>query len=347
MYLAAQGAGVYVQGSFMLGTVVRPHRPTGEYDLDLVCNWDVAKEGITQQALKTSVGEFLHDYIEDAQGVDGDIPEACDDSRRCWTLKYQHFHMDVLPAIPDAEALSDTAILLTDKQLRAWQHSDPLAYVRWFREQCWKAFIAKRAALAKQARGAVDDVPEWQVRTTLHRVVQVLKRHRDVHFENDLDDKPPSSLITTLAARVYVGESDLLDATMRAVELVPSLVEDRHGVMWVPNPVAEKENFADKWLEYPDRQAKFYKWLDQVDSDLRGALEERAGLTVVVERLEKAFGTEQVRKAAARFAGDMRQLRETRGMKMATTGILAATGANTVRPNHNFFGAPTSPSTAP
>ena len=112
---------------------------------------------------------------------------------------------------------------------------------------------------------------------------------------------------------------------MRAVTLMPSLVEDRRGVMWVPNPVAEKENFADKWREYPDRQVKFYKWLDQVASDLRGALEERAGLPVVVDRLGKAFGSEPVRKAAARFAGEMRQLRETGGMKIAATGVLATT----------------------
>ena len=39
--------------------------------------------------------------------------------------------------------------------------------------------------------------------------------------------------------------------------------------------------------------------------------------------------------------------RETGGMKIAATGVLATTGASTVRSNHNFFGGPSKPSTAP
>src|SRR5690349_11619240 len=35
-YLAEAGVEVYVQGSFLLGTVVRPLLDAGEYDLDLV-----------------------------------------------------------------------------------------------------------------------------------------------------------------------------------------------------------------------------------------------------------------------------------------------------------------------
>jgi Second Messenger Oligonucleotide or Dinucleotide Synthetase domain len=339
-YLASYGADIYVQGSFMLGTVVRPFERDGEYDLDLVCLWNVRKESITQQGLKTRVGNFLHEYIEQAEGIDGDVPEACDDNRRCWTLLYEKFHMDVLPAIPDADADSDTAILLTDKRLREWQHSDPLAYVEWFRQQCGTEFIEQREVLSKAA-GTVDDVPAWRVRTTLHRVVQVLKRHRDVYFGDDVDDKPPSSLITTLAALAYDGKRDLLVATLDAVHRMPSLIEIRNGVHWVANPVAEDENFADKWREYPERRVKFFQWLQRVDSDLRGALEEPGGLSAVVGRLEKAFGDTVIRKAASQFGGDMRRTREQGRMRMATTGVLSAGAAGTVvRPDHRFYGAP-------
>lgn len=336
------GADVYVQGSFMLGTVVRPYGREDEFDLDLVCKVDIAKDSTTQEQLKNGVGRHLETYIENTEGVDGEVPQL-GESRRCWTLGYEQFHMDVLPCIPDATADSDTAILLTDKQLRNWQHSDPKEYVGWFRRQCAQEFVAERSVLAKKA-GTVDDVPEWQVRTTLHRVVQVLKRHRDVHFGDDCDDRPPSSLITTLAARAYDGRRDLVDATLLAVQRMPAYIEDRDGELWVPNPVAEGENFADKWNEYPQRHRKFLEWRMAVERVLTAAVEERGGSQAVFAHLSKAFGSEPVRKALGVFGDGQRTLRESGEMRMRSTGLLTATGAGVaVRPNHRFYGGSSRP----
>jgi hypothetical protein len=204
--------------------------------------------------------------------------------------------------------------------------------------------VHRTAALLSKSSGSVDDVPAWRVRTTLHRVVQVLKRHRDVFFGEDVDDKPPSSLITTLAARAYDGQRDLFAATLSAIQRMPRLIEIRNGVCWVENPVAEAENFADKWSEYPERRVKFFRWLRQVESDLRAAFDEPGGLPVVIGRLEKAFGDAVIRKAAAQFGADMRRTREQGGMSMSTTGVLSASAtkaaARPVRPNHRFYGAP-------
>src|SRR4051794_13871965 len=86
-HLADEGADVYVQGSFMLGTVVRPYGREDEYDLDLVCHLDIDKEDITQKELKQRVGGYLDDYVENTDGVDGEVPELAE-SRRCWTLGY-------------------------------------------------------------------------------------------------------------------------------------------------------------------------------------------------------------------------------------------------------------------
>ena len=48
-HLSEEGADIYVQGSFMLGTVISPYGRFGEYDLDLVCRSNIAKTSITQQ----------------------------------------------------------------------------------------------------------------------------------------------------------------------------------------------------------------------------------------------------------------------------------------------------------
>jgi len=335
-HLSEEGVDIYVQGSFMLGTVISPYGRSGEYDLDLVCHSKIAKTSISQEALKYRVGGFLEQYLDNVDPIDEEVPEL-EESRRCWSLKYKRFHMDVLPAIPDALSRSATAILLTDKQLRAWQQSDPLAYVAWFRRQCAQQFDLERRALAKAAAGTVDDVPEWQVRTPLHRVVQILKRHRDVYFAGDSDARTPSSLITTLAGLSYGGEVGLLEATLSVVQRMPSHVENRDGIFWVENPVCTGENFADKWSEYPDRRVKFVQWVGQVEKDLEAAVRETTGLPAVHQRLEKAFGQTPVRKAVSSIGEHARLERERGGMRVTTAGVLT-TGAGVAVRDHRFFG---------
>lgn len=336
-HLAEKGAEIYVQGSFMLGTVVAPYGRWGEYDLDLVCEANIAKQSTTQKKLKERVGVLLDEYIEEAEG--DDVPKACTDGRRAWTLHYDRFHMDFLPSIPDAEAKSPTAIELTDKQLREWQKSDPLAYVDWFRLQCAQQFINERRALAVAAGGSIDDVPAWRVRMPLHRVVQVLKRHRDVHFRKDPNEKPPSSLITTLAGRAYAGEQDLFVATLEVVQSMPAFIDNRDGVYWVENPVCKGENFADKWREYPQRRVSFERWHKQVAADLEGLLYERGGVRAVHERMESAFGREPVREAVKVVGEHSRHLRETGELRVSAGGTLTTGAGRSVR-DHRFYGGP-------
>ena len=122
-WLAAEGSGlnryspeIYPQGSFRFGTVVRPLSPEHEYDIDLVCHLNIEKESVTQSRLKEMIGERL-------RGRE-DLAKILTSSRRCWNLTYPtQFHMDVLPAIPNKEN-HPTAILLTDTDLRGWQHSN-------------------------------------------------------------------------------------------------------------------------------------------------------------------------------------------------------------------------------
>jgi len=339
-HLSTASAEVYVQGSFMLGTVVRPHHRAGEYDLDLVSRLEVPKTATTQQALKDKVGALLDDYLEEHDGAVCESPAEVTEGRRSWCLHYDNFHMDILPAIPDADSPSETAIQLTDRNLRNWQQSDPLAYVEWFRTQCAKQFAEERALLAK-SYGSVDAVPKHRVRTPLHRVVQILKRHRDIYFENDLDDRPPSSLITTLAGRAYKGETDLVAATIGAVQRMPEHVENRSGQYWVENPACEGENFADKWNEYQNRRLKFENWRAAVERDLTGLLLETKGAVALHQRVAKAFGNAPVEEALKTLGTQTNLARENGNVHFATGGLLTTTVTATAVPTHRFFGGDT------
>lgn len=327
---------IYPQGSFRLGTVVRPVVRRDEYDIDLVCLRHVAKESITQERLKSDVGGVLALYVAKRRGVSGG-PTGLSAGKRCWTLSYPGFHMDVLPSIPDPDSRG-SGILITDRDLRSWQYSDPIGYAAWFHGRMAVEFAEKRAEMAAVRKAAqVEDVPEWEVKTTLQREVQVFKRHRDLYFANDLDSRPPSILITTLAAHAYRGAGNLFTSVQEAARLMPTFIEETSTGWRVENPVQPQENFADRWGAVPSRAKKFFAWLNDLSADLDDIARTR-GLGEVTKRMAASFGEEPVTKAAKRIGGTALDDRQAGRLGMAAgTGMLGRAATNPV-PKHDFFG---------
>jgi hypothetical protein len=273
---------IYSQGSFRLGTVVRPFRGTGAFDIDLVCRLSIAKERTTQAELKGDVGDRLK--------ANEELARILGERRRCWTLDYPgEFHLDVLPAIPDTEGRPDS-ILLTDTDLHHWQHSDPIAYANWFFERMKPVVDQLRESLAKAASVSIEEVPDWSVRTPLQRAVQLLKRHRDVHFTCEDERRPVSIIITTLAALAYEQERDIETAVHALVQGMPRHIELRNGRWWVENPAHPKENFADKWNEKPGRREAFLGWLRQVENDIGGTQIAKSTMATGRRLLRESFG---------------------------------------------------------
>jgi hypothetical protein len=251
---------LYPQGSFRLGTPIRPLFANDEFDVDLVCRLNIKKESTTQKDLKALVGDRLK--------ADEDLKAILKERRRCWQLIYgRRFHLDVLPAIPDLER-PGTSILLTDKDLVRWQFSDPIAYAAWFYARMGPQLTQLREALAKAASASIEEIPEWRVRTPLQRAVQLLKRHRDLRFATDPDSRPASIIITTLAARAYRQQPQTYEALLQIVRDMPAFIENRDGKWWVANPVHPRENFADKWNETPKKKDAFIDWLKIAEADL-------------------------------------------------------------------------------
>lgn len=279
---------IYPQGSFRLGTMIKPLTDRDEYDIDLVCCLKIEKENVTQRLLKQMVGDRLRKRK--------DIAQSLEPGRRCWTLNYRgQFHMDVLPAIPNAER-PPVAILLTDMDLVRWQKSSPIAYADWFYDRMKVIFEEKRAALAKTYQVNVEEVPEWQVKTPLQRAVQILKRHRNFHFQNDQDNKPASIIITTLAAKAYRNQDDLCDVLVEMIRDMPRFIERRDGKWSVVNPVDPEENFADKWNENVERARAFFAWLEKLREDFSSAIQ--AGrLDEAAKALSPTLGSTTIRKA--------------------------------------------------
>jgi hypothetical protein len=338
--MQADGWDVYPQGSMLIGTVVRPIGDAG-FDLDMVCLRNVAKQSTTQQKLKDEVGQALKAYVDRANTK----PNEVSPSRRCWVVDYPDdsghggLHIDVLPAIPDVDARSDTAIEITDKALRLWQPSNPKAYAAWFNGCTAKQRRAIKEAMATKMSKSVDEIPDWEVKTTLQRVVQVLKLHRDQYFEGrDSDLRPPSILITTLAAYAFGGEQELAEAVVSCVRGMPGHVNQLNGIYLVQSPVS-LENFADKWNEYPERRAAFYDWMEKVRRDIDEAGAEE-GMDRVGASLAKSFGESRVASAARRMGIEIRESRDAGKLTFAAGagGLGAAAAGAAIVPQHKFYG---------
>lgn len=279
------------QGSFLLGTVTRPFTDAEEYDVDLVCRLEASKAQFTQKSLKEAVGHEVALYAQAHRMTD---PE---EHRRCWRLNYAagaQFHMDILPALPDAHryqtklfekgyrelahdsALSGHAVAITDKTLphydrltEDWPQSNPTGFAAWFRGRMRVRLTEAKRALAQRERitTSVDDIPDYKVKTPLQRSIQLLKRHRDCMFADHCEHKPISIIITTLAAHAYNEEATISAALQSILTGMDRYIEDRGGVAWVVNPVNPAENFADKWAEESKKRDNFYRWLDQARRD--------------------------------------------------------------------------------
>lgn len=337
------------QGSFLLGTTIKPINKTDDLDIDLVVQLRGKPIDWTQSILKQKVGNQLKNH----KIYNGLLVSP--DGTRCWTLKYREnsefgrYHMDILPSIVDSgyrimleKAFSDVdlstldklSIRITDKNRldyttekdhRNWLKSNPFGYARWFFNQAMIAPTAKAFSLHE----AIQSVPKFQKeKLPLQRVVQILKRHRDVMYSSrpDKEDKPISIIITTLAGKAYNGETDIVEALQNVVENMHEHIGENHPITgkkmkWIGNPVNDQENFADKWILYPKRQANFDEWLKQVKKDI-GRATSMNDNRLIMESLERPFGKEVIQKAFSNLE---------KGMLLTSTGTtLSATPSKNV-----------------
>lgn len=324
---------IYPQGSMNLGTVTRIFHRNDEYDLDAVCQREYTRGSISQDDLKTDVGDGLELFSKCGPT---DAPLLDDEGRRCWTLLYpgQHFHLDVLPGLPDIEA-QPNGILLTDTTRTRWLQSNPWDYGQWFRGVMAEELADRMVVLSK--RMDVTDVPTETVKTTLQRSVQALKRHRDIYFAEHLDRRPPSILITTLAARAYRGGGPLFEVLRDITARMPELITIESGTPIVSNPVQPKENFAERWAGDVARLEEFYAWMASAYRSFTN-LGADAGIDQVITKMAAALGERPAKYAATRAGLSTSRIQRAGGLGTAIgTGNLVA-GVERISKPHTFRG---------
>lgn len=245
------------QGSMSLGTTIKPTSDKNDYDIDLAC---LLKDGaeLSAEQIKNIVGNRLkeHELYRQKKAAEGE-------EKRCWKMQYNEFHMDILPCVPKDFYLEPvhTEIRLTHKDApHAYSNrfSNPHGYRRWFEGRMSEVLLKSKRDYAIEKRMSIDNVPTYRVKTPLQQAIQLLKRHRDICFKSDNENAPISIIITTLAALSYKSEASVYEALCNIIDHMGDYVELRNGTYWIENPTMSKENFTEKWEQYPERATAFF-----------------------------------------------------------------------------------------
>lgn len=243
---------VYAQGSKRIGTTVRPIN-NEDFDLDVVLHiYDPYYNHTPEQVYSALVNSLRNNehykYIMEKK-------------KRCVRLNYKSdFHMDILPACMPNN-FEKEKIKIPEKALRNWSSGNPKGYSSWFlgiadsvKEPILRKYAEELLESQMQFKAQVEkeDLPkELYFKTPLQRSVQLLKRYRDIYYENR-DYRLSSIVITTLAARLYQGEDSIFDAINNiAARISSSYIDSVNGgyKFKVLNPVNPEEDFTDSWTD--------------------------------------------------------------------------------------------------
>lgn len=335
--------GVYAQGSFALGTVIKPLTGTDDYDLDLVCEF-AEQYGLTAEELKCSVVKPL---LQRYRKTRGDIEEK----RRCWHVEYEDvpkFHMDVVPAV-----FCEGYIKITDhnEDIDTYEYigSNPKGYIEWFRGRMDRRRKIIREQYCKNheqvitCQADIEKLKEYHYKTPLQKAIQLLKRHRDIMFQNDDNNlKPISIIITTIAAELYNNEDNIFDTLcsflLGAEKYITShMIQGKYFIKNPSNTGEKIENFADKWNEHPERAKSFIDWIQQAKIDLIDEQLFNYTRVTMADNIKRSMGEITQKRVFTAMAEEERKSIVDQNMKVnPATGALSVIGSIAVTKNHHY-----------
>lgn len=347
-YLAGHGidADMYPQGSFALGTVVRPYSKDSDasYDLDFICQVKGTRSSIAPSELRNEIENILSS--SDLYGGKLTVYDEC------FTIEYADingvgFSIDIVPATdedistklelarlckkPELETLTQTAIAIprySKQKVYNWITNNPIGYREWF-ERINEPFAIYskdefRQRLFTENRDvydSVEDIPDAMNRSSLQRVIQILKHHRNVYYsriENGDSLKPISAIINTIVTQIASSANprmttyELLEHVLNEFEIYSKrqslssekfhqLYENRNVISkdngkWViENPANPKDNLADKWNQNAEIPRRFFLWVNTANLQLISAL--KSNNSEFRALTESAFGHASVSKS--------------------------------------------------
>lgn len=255
---------LYAQGSVRIQTTVKPIKGE-DFDLDTVLHiYDLYNKFDPNKIYNALVRVLENDAY---------YKTICEKKERCVRLNFKgDFHIDILPGCMFAIDNRDK-IAIPEKKLRSWSHGNPKGYGKWFlniSNSSSQYLLKSFSETLIKAEVEAEPLPETglYLKTPLQRAVQLVKRYRDVFFQ-DKEFNVSSIVITTLMARFYDGEQSIyntIDSGLSKIKLGYNSALEEGKRFKVLNPMDDQEDFTDSWTYenynsfYTFIEDLYYKW---------------------------------------------------------------------------------------
>lgn len=314
---------IYPQGSMAIGTTVKPVGRI-EHDLDMVCEFR-ADLSFLKDAM------FVLNSLEARLKAHHQYKLMLKRKKRCVTVEYANeFHLDILPAKPDAAAGAE-CVVVPDRKLECWMPSNPRGFAQWF---LGRAALRIGYATDKAAAAAapIPSQERTENKAVLKLAVQLWKRWRDVRYGTS-SQAPRSIILTTLAGLHYGGEQSVVEALILILARVSASIPTT-GRLVVQNPMNRDEDFSESWNDASTYRA-FLDGLRELQDQLLALLPLRG--PELAKALERLFG-DYVKPAYDKHTERISAARQNHTLKVGALGALTTSAAGiAVKPN-TFFG---------
>lgn len=310
---------VYPHGSVRVFTTVKPIGKL-EFDLDIVIHFNDSY--ISHSPLKIYT-ELIRRLNENET-----YKKILEKKNRAIRLNYSgDFHMDIMPGI-QSSAFNVNKIKIPDIDLGMWVFSNPRGFAEWF---MFKANLVKESLLERSLKSEKIQSDNFNDKKPLQRAVQLIKRYRDIYFENDNKYQPRSIILTTIAGQMYNGEDSIFETIENIINRIKSSFQQEFRIK-IFNPVDNDEDFTDKWDSEPEYYEAFKEFINHLDKEWQklkmenGVLEE----SFILKRL---FGNDLVTQVQIQESETVSLIREKMELNIArNSGILTNVLSNKNEP---------------
>lgn len=365
----------YAQGSMAINATIARKLRTDEYDIDLIAQimfaaGTTAKEALDElcRAVRGEPGSRYYDMVERRN--------------RCVTIYYADgMHLDITPAVLAPDKTARTSLIFHHKPedrsdatgYLLW--ANPFGFAEWFKEltpatdafrryygnRLQKWAMSERARADEQlARADMEPVPEQapaHEKSLAVIALQLLKRNRNVRYDKRDDRRPPSVLLSKIAADAALPTGSLYDQLLRMAQHARHEIGAAHQqgqLIRVTNPRCDDDVLTDRWPASLNDQETYLGDLDRLIYQLGLLQHEECGLREMQAILSDLFGEnptgEVIKSYAARLGGaiDTGQAYQERGTGridpvrsgIAAPGLASAAPARSfATPKHTFFGS--------
>ncbi|HTN37291.1 MAG TPA: nucleotidyltransferase [Arachidicoccus sp.] len=235
---------VYAQGSKRIETTVRPINEE-DFDLDVILH--------IYDPYYNHTPDQIYNALVKALEKNSYYKSIMEKKKRCVRVNYKSdFHMDILPAcMPNS--FEKEMIKIPEKALKNWSSGNPKGFSGWFlgiANAVKEPMLRKYSSVLLKAQIETEPLPEeLYLKTPLQRAVQLLKRYRDIYFQNK-EYRLSSVVLTTITAQFYRGENSIFEAIDNILSGIKSKYTEtvNNGNKFkILNPVNHEEDFTDSW----------------------------------------------------------------------------------------------------